>query len=136
MRAIKFRAWSVHGEKMIEPTSRTPLSYVADQDERRHIWMQYTGLKDSKGVEIYEGDIVSTDEYIFIDEGKQNYVGLVEYDDEYDAQFVIVLHCVNAEKRGISDGICQGFSDYEGQLAVIGNRFENPELLAEKESPA
>ncbi|MEI2296381.1 YopX family protein, partial [Sphingobacterium sp. ML3W] len=63
---------------------------------------QFTGLTDKNGTEIYEGDIISGDDYPFIDEGKQNYVGVVEW---IFAGFQYVLKCVNPEKRGISDGV-------------------------------
>ncbi len=54
MREIKFRAWDKIGKIMI-PVSRLdfPLS------EKREILMQFTGLLDKNGKEIYEGDIVS-----------------------------------------------------------------------------
>ncbi len=69
MREIKFRAWGKKDKKMYgifdpykdgsimkqtgAPLHIAPLSYF--------IFLQYTGLKDVKGVEIFEGDIVITD---------------------------------------------------------------------------
>lgn len=68
MREIKFRAWNINtghmwnlqrmnfknGQLLYEgsnlPTSKDNI--------KSHIIMQYTGLKDNKGIEIYEGDIV------------------------------------------------------------------------------
>lgn len=96
---------------------------------------QYTGLKDKNGTMIFEGDIVIGEKYPFIDEGKQNYVGIVEYYIDI-AQFAYTYKCVNKNKRGISDGINNEFEANNDlileELEVIGNIFENPELLEVK----
>lgn len=65
MRQIKFRAWD--GKQMV-----TDFIRVTDQghfighttDSSEYTPMQYTGIMDKNGVEIYEGDIIScTKEY-------------------------------------------------------------------------
>jgi uncharacterized phage protein (TIGR01671 family) len=66
MREIKFRAWVTFSEKMIEPYSLEYLIWQKITDfpkkilEKEVIFMQYTGLLDKTGKEIYEGDIVET----------------------------------------------------------------------------
>ena len=91
---------------------------------------QYTGLKDSEGQEIYEGDIiVIPDTYPYYDQGVINYVGVVEM---IFGCWQYVLHCVNPLKRGISDGINDIIdSDGDGgaKFKIIGNIHENKDLL-------
>ena len=57
MRDIKFRYWN--GDKILNQESiiNHLNKYIAKND--KHL-MQYTGLKDKNGIEIYEGDVVKT----------------------------------------------------------------------------
>jgi uncharacterized phage protein (TIGR01671 family) len=88
---------------------------------------QFTGLKDKNGVMIFEGDILTSDNYPFKDEKKMSYNAEVCF-FENCATFGYCLHCVNIDKRGISDGICELFEDYN-HFEVIGNIHDNPDLL-------
>lgn len=93
---------------------------------------QFTGLYDNTKKEIYENDIVTGIEYPFIDEGKQNYIGIVMFYDDV-AQFGYEYKCIRKDKRGISNGINNEFEANEDliceTLEVIGNITDNPELL-------
>ncbi len=87
---------------------------------------QYTGLNDSKGKEIYEGDIVK--EHHFEDWGDKigyEYIGIVvykEYSDDilYAGYKTIPAKNQNTKFRG---------NAIQSDCEVIGNVFENPELL-------
>lgn len=75
---------------------------------------QYTGLKDKNGVEIYEGDIV---------EYKDFSGGLLLFKEQPKSKGVV--------KINLAKGIyLKGMGTFEGQkVEVIGNVYENPELL-------
>ena len=99
----------------------TSKNYDFDED---FILMQYTGLKDKNGVDIFEGDIVKRT-YLFDGAFGKTHAGEVVYDKEY-ARYVISKPYKHTEPKTEDLGnLLSCRSTYE----VIGNIYENPELL-------
>lgn len=112
---FKFRVWNKENKKLydwdfLEKTKGENtffwVMHQAQNDCKHNILMQCTGLKDKNGKLIYEGDIV-------------NYSCLPGYSDIYACTF----------NRG--DFLIGGLliSNTHLKSEVIGNIYENPELL-------
>lgn len=135
-REIKFRAWNKEKEIMVYDNEDNSCDYwdgcycsdigmintvLNPKYNNVYDFMQYTGLHDKNGKEIYEGDIV---EYETFWEGDWEYEGgiAVIYWDNEDTSFY---------------GECQGYHynldifNLTRNLSpkVIGNIYDNPELL-------
>ncbi len=129
----RYRAWYVLAEEMIneilmisfvrkeiigkfsDGSTSVPLKFEDERNGEDVILMQSTGLKDKNGKEIFEGDILGTKD------GLLN--GIIEYREDL-GMFVNSLIRYNNFER-----LCNVASDRE----VIGNIYENPELLEDKE---
>lgn len=165
MREIKFKCWQITGynfdEKpiwgMIDAEDLSfeefkPLVDLLVSDPESEVFLQYTGLKDKNGREIYEGDIV-TFHYFYqslganlgAQESEHELTGIVKWQE-----YGYGLSAIKGEHwrgyTGYDDG--QGNSDFlllagmsessihEESFEILGNIYENPELLHSAQKPA
>ena len=138
MREIKFRVWQLDSKTFVDLTNdfhKWELSlnsgsvnfsqncFDGEFGSQNVILQQFTGLKDINNKEIYEGDIVTTR----------------HYDDWHDTTGFDVIQQVKwcdihvgwrgFTKRMLSDGKKHAGNGLPSPITVIGNIFENPELL-------
>ena len=118
MREIKFQIYWIAGHEMLYDTNNdlefrdkenywiTDLSDARNHPERYKV-RQYTGLKDKNGVEIYEGDIL----------------------DFWGRKFLVVYNLGGFGCFGLNEVWHPLGDTIYRPTTVIGNRYENPELL-------
>lgn len=124
---IKFRAWLHDGEggKYVYSNSNLGNFFKALQGKAVLAIEQWTGFVDKIGEDIYEGDVVTTDYYPYMDEGKQGYVGVVMF---CNGSWQVVMQLVDKTKRGISGGIGELMEEQEdvAEYLIIGNEHTEP----------
>jgi len=136
MREIKFRAWDEKRKQMEKLVYQIEWcnggiraagpgvnlgedGWVTQDNGFKHkcdvLLMQYTGLKDKNGVEIYEGDIVQRKNWHEDSDGKT----VLSEANSYMKKWVVTYEI---------GSIWQGYT-VDSKDEVIGNIYENPELL-------
>ena len=120
MKEIKYRAYSKRTKKVyhvlviffyqkvvkLSKTCGSGISFLEQIDDV--VLMQYTGLEDKNDVEIYEGDIVR---YF------RNELAVIVYRDG------------GVDIRSLSWGDCEPLQRRLGEIEVIGNIYQNNDLL-------
>ena len=124
MREFKMKAWLKKEKKMVAiigiDFNYEYIRYTEDSNlfnenyktaEFKDIeLLQFTGLKDNGGQELYEADVIK------FNDGIDDIYGLISYDDE-DA-----VYCVSYEN------VTEHLSNMAGDFEIVGNIFENPNL--------
>lgn len=129
MREIKFKAWDNKTKRMIVSNSYESWYPFYIQPNgcvyiegvlQDYILLQFTGLKDKDNVEIYEGDIVKSNIiknrwWQIVYRTDSEFVGFLPYEMQFldDKVYSPLSHFVNWK-----------------ELVVVGNIYENPELMA------
>ncbi len=134
-RVIKFRVWDIPNERMIEEPcdfreafdsyskEMSDMEYAETwQDVEDGIWrscfvMQYTGLKDRDGKEIWEGDILK--HYLPYENSKEHPLVIMQWGSPWAC---FELKHINGLKNIAP---INWYTEY----TVIGNIYQNPELL-------
>jgi len=153
-REIKFRAWARIGEwdedgekqafGMIDADSLAfeefePLCDLLKDKEDEIYFMQFTGLHDKSGKEIYEGDILemiilgSREEYIQVNKDIKGALKTVEYKNGcwgFSPNYPEHIHIDDRGWKAFWQGQDEEMWDMK-YFKIIGNIYENPSLLEE-----
>ena len=126
-REIKFRGYNEINKKMLNWNELLDTNlkniFTMQKKDTGIILMQYTGLHDKNGKEIYEGDIVLLDCYYY-------------EEPAFDGEFKVIYDDINGmwllvdlenKDRGFAFGEIRSY--YKAEIEVIGNIYDNPELL-------
>jgi uncharacterized phage protein (TIGR01671 family) len=132
-REFKFRVWDINLKKLLYPVPKSKAKegdlkeiFFDDEgtDNPNYIVQQFIGVKGAGDVDIYEGDIVKYTPFGVNDERYGIKIGVVEYNLN-QAAFVATTYNSYKDKK------VRGFEWLINSIKfeVIGNIFENPELV-------
>lgn len=133
MREIKFRAWNKNLNIMVYENEDNSATYLdgwfasdvqvlnqtlnSQYELEKYKFMQYTGLKDKNGKEIYEGDIL------------ENIVTDYKGKELWKERYIIKENICGWEIRNIKKPRQHRSFQLMERCKVIGNIYDNPELL-------
>ncbi len=130
-REIKFRSW----DKILKIMSYNPVNAINfngqfllndgkfhDINKTDYILMQYTGLKDKNGKEIYEGDILKH---------------IPAFEANYFVKYLTGGFYLCPDNKDYGEYFASLFAGYDyknrcNSIEIIGNIYENPELIGDK----
>lgn len=129
----KFRAWDKVFKEMVQVNALVldeqvvKVTYkngnVAKEDMKEYELMQSTGLKDKNNQEIFEGDIlIVSDEHSWLE--------VVSYNQE---KAMFVTEEINRKYKVPESPLNDLFDTNIFKFKVLGNIYENPELLEVEE---
>ncbi|AVJ42706.1 YopX family protein [Enterococcus faecium] len=125
----RFRAWytpfkgKTIGQEMKYGQAGRLITH-AEMAPDKYVLMQSTGMKDKNSVEIFDGDVVQAEQYLTTTIPVR-INGIVKYSNRYT-----MFYLDNGSER--HDLYMQSLGGSIYNFEIIGNIYENPELLEEQ----
>ena len=117
---IKFRIWDSKAEQMYDSDYADTYTLGALRNPRYKV-MLYTGLKDTKGKEIYDGDIVAYRDDLYVVQWNNGHSDIGEFGDQWGDQLGWQLNTYAVNEMGyyISTPLCSDML-----ILVFGNLYD------------
>ena len=131
MREIKFRAWDKKKGQFVTVYNLPIEGSIADlkwslkPEDENIILMQFTGLHDKNGKEIWEGDVVNVTRDLVAKISPA--IGVIKYFGDHFG----ISDRVEGHHTSLYD-VAYSKCFYWHDVEVLGNIYENPELLKDK----
>jgi uncharacterized phage protein (TIGR01671 family) len=126
MRTIKFRFWNPPGKSFVQLYRYSGYVDELFEQDSMLIPSQYTDMKDCNGKEIWEGDILEYERRL-TNKDSQKYTAIVSY---ANGAYLLLAKAMSFEGTLAHMWLHDLSKDiYNCGVKVIGNKFENPELI-------